>query len=128
MSVCLRVVVFNFVDLLFALYFIPLHSPTYESGFARTSWLTTHPLNTLWSASPLTGGSRDTSCGLHSKLSWGRRDDGDSVGVIGAGVIGADQVDALQLFFVFFYIFREELTRRTLKGKQKLNFEPQSGK
>ena len=45
--------------------------------------------------------------------------------MIGAGVIGADQVDALQLFF---YIFREELTRRTLKGKQKLNFELQSGK
>lgn len=66
------------------------------------------------------------SCGIHRTLYWGRRDDGESVGVIGAGVIGADQVDALQLFF--FYIFREELTRRTLKGKQKLNFELQRGK
>ena len=99
---------------------------THESGFARTSWLTTHPFNTPWSATPLTGGSRDTSCGIHRTLSWGRRDDRDSVGVIGAGVIGADQVGALQLFF--FYIFRKELTRRTLKGKQKLTFELQSGK
>ena len=72
---------------------------THESGFARTSWLTTHPFNTPWSATPLTGGSRDTSCGIHRTLSWGRRDDRDSVGVIGAGVIGADQVGALQLSF-----------------------------
>ena len=88
-----------FCCLLFALDFTPLYSPTYESGFARTSWLTAHPLNPLWSASPLTGGSRDMSCGIHRTLYWGRRDDGESVGVIGAGVIGADQVDALQLFF-----------------------------
>ena len=99
MSVCLRVVVFNFV-----VYFLP--STLYRSIHLHkiAVALTTHPLDTLWSASPLTRGSRDTSCGLHSKLSWGRRDDDDSVGVIGAGVIGADQVDALPLFFFFTYL------------------------